>query len=83
VYKQHNRKLATGAKLSQPGNLRAKEVEAGGKPLKITVAALWISLERGSISWSGRARAGIERPRDGEAGHGLSSARDGVEEESD
>jgi len=58
-------------------------LKLGEKPLKIMAAALWISLERGSVSWSGRARAGMERPRDGEAGHGPSSARDGVKEESD
>jgi len=65
------------------GTLEPRKLKLGEKPLKITAATLWISLERASVSWSGRARAGMERPRDGEAGHGQSSARDGVEEESD
>jgi len=50
VYKQHNRKLATGAKLSKPRNLRAEEVEAGGEAAKdngdsaLDLLGAWVGL---------------------------------------
>jgi len=77
VYKQHNRKLATGAKLSKPGKLRAEEVEPWGEAAKdndgsaLDLLGAWDGLlERQGMGrdgaaegWRGRARGVLSTRR--------------------